>query len=46
MLSVVKGSDGKPGAVYEVQYDGEDAAYEVEDLHEDLASSSLKFIDV
>ena len=46
VLDCVKGVDGGVGAVYEVQYKGEEEPYEIDHLQEDLDNGSLKFKDL
>ncbi|XP_021338853.1 uncharacterized protein LOC110440231 [Mizuhopecten yessoensis] len=46
VLDVLKGKDGQPTATYEVLYDGEEEPVQVQNLQQDLQSSSLKFIDI
>jgi hypothetical protein len=46
VLETVEGVDGKPGAVYDILYDGDDEAFTVDHLLDDYASSSVKFVDL
>ncbi|XP_060589163.1 uncharacterized protein LOC132744460 [Ruditapes philippinarum] len=46
VLSVTKGKDGYPHAVYQVLHDGEDESYDVEYLQTNNLDGSLKFIDI
>ena len=43
---MIRGTDGNDDAVYEVQYDGDEAVYELDNLLGDLRDSQLKFIDI
>lgn len=42
----IVGVDGDPNAEYKIQYDGEDAAYDVDDLYKDYDMGWVKFLDV
>ena len=42
----VTGKDGDPKAVYQVLYEGEDDAYDVEGLPCDYKEGTMKFIDL
>ena len=46
VLSVKRGNDGDDNALYEVQYDGDDQIYEIDNLAADLRDSQLRFIDI
>ncbi|XP_060598342.1 uncharacterized protein LOC132752084 [Ruditapes philippinarum] len=46
VLDVLSGKDGDPTAVYEVLYNGEETAHEVDGLTADLQEGSLKFLDI
>ena len=46
MTGVIKGKDGTSDAVYEVLYDSEEEAFEVDNLQQDFDDGCLKFIDV
>ena len=45
VLSVKRGNDGDDNALYEVQYNGDDQIYEIDNLAADLRDSQLRFID-
>ena len=44
--TVVSGTDGDSNAVYEVLCEGEDEAYEIDNLIQDYKSGSVQFCDV
>lgn len=44
VTSIVSGVDGAPDTIYDVQYDNESEAFEVDHLQEDLSTGSLKFL--
>ena len=46
VVSVLSGTDGDLNAVYEVLYEGEDEAYEIDNLFQDYKSGSVQFCDV
>ncbi|KAK3101484.1 hypothetical protein FSP39_003938 [Pinctada imbricata] len=46
VLDCIRGVDGNKNAVYEVMYKGENEAYEVDNLQDDLNNGSLKFKDL
>ena len=45
-LSVIRGIDGDEDALYEVQYDGDDEIYKIDNLAADLRDFQLRFIDI
>jgi hypothetical protein len=46
VVSVLSGTDGDSNAVYEVLCEGEDEAYEIDNLIQDYKSGSVQFCDV
>lgn len=46
ILSVLSGTDGNLNAVYEIKYEGEDEAYEINNLIQDYQSGSVEFCDI
>jgi hypothetical protein len=46
LLSVLSGTYGDMNAVYEVLYEGEDEAYEIDNLINDCKSGSVQYYDV
>ena len=46
VLSGIRGIDGDEDALYEVQYDGDDEIYELDNHAADLRDSQLRFIDI
>ena len=45
-MSVISGTDGKLNAVYEVLYNGDDDAYEIDHLIQDFHAGSVAFCDL
>ncbi|XP_071149130.1 uncharacterized protein [Mytilus edulis] len=46
VVSLLKGTDGKLNAVYEVLFDGDDDVYEIDHLVADYHSGSVQFCDL
>lgn len=46
VVGVTSGIDGRPSAVYQIQYDKEDELYDVEDLLQDYHDGNLNFDDL
>ena len=46
VVSVLSGTDDDLNAVYEVLYEGENEAYEIDNLFQDYKSGSVQFCDV
>ena len=46
VVSVLSGTDGDSNAMYEVLCEGEDEAYEIDNLIQDYKSGSVQFCDV
>ena len=46
VVSVLSGTYGDMNAVYEVLYEGEDEAYEIDNLINDCKSGSVQYYDV
>ena len=46
VLSLISGQDGQASAIYDIHYDQDNAAYEVENLLDDYLKGELKFLDI
>ena len=46
VLSLLAGTDGTEDAMYEVKYDNDNEAYEIDHLVEDYKEASVKFVDL
>ena len=46
VLSVIRGIDGDEDVLYELQYDGDDEIYELDNRAADLRDSQLRYIDI
>ena len=46
VLSVIRGIDGDENVLLQVQYDGDNEIYEIDNLAADLRDSQLRFIDI